>query len=56
MTNEIMKYLKKTGESYKLQVEDVVVEIQYSENHKKFNECMLNILNRKMRLDHESIS
>ena len=39
MTNEIMKYLKKTGESYKLQVEDVVVEIQYSENHKKFNEA-----------------
>lgn len=33
---------------YQLQVGNMTVEFKYSENCKKFNECMLNILKQKI--------
>ena len=48
MQEKIMEYLKKTENPYILKVGDIVVNIEYSENYKKFNECILNILKQKV--------
>ena len=44
---KIMNYLNNTENPYILKVGDMVVEIEYSYNKKTFNECMVNILNKK---------
>lgn len=48
MPEKIIEYLKKTENPYMLKVGDIVVNIEYSENYKKFNECILNILKQKV--------
>ncbi len=48
MPEKIIDYLKKTENPYMLKVGDIVVNIEYSENYKKFNECILNILKQKV--------
>lgn len=40
--------LKKIKNNYKLKVGDIVVEMIYSDNNKKFNECIINILKQKL--------
>lgn len=35
---------------YQLQVGNMTVEFKYSENDKKINECMINILKQKSKL------
>ena len=35
---------------YQLQVENMTVEFRYSENDKKIDECMINILKQKSKL------
>ena len=45
----IIEYLSKTENPYQLKVEDMIVGIEYSENNKSFNECMLNVLNLKLK-------
>lgn len=47
MPEKIIEYLK-TENLYMLKVGDIVVNIEYSENYKKFNECILNILKQKV--------
>lgn len=37
-----------TENPYKIKVEDTIVEMEYSDNNKTFNECMLNILKEKI--------
>lgn len=49
MKEKLIEYLKKTENPYILKVGDVVVNIEYSENHKRFNKCMLNILKQKSK-------
>lgn len=49
MQKKIIEYIKKTENPYQLKVGDMVINIEYSENQKKFNECMLNILKQKRR-------
>ena len=44
---KIMNYLNNTENPYILKVGDMVVEIEYYYNKKTFNECMVNILNKK---------
>ena len=44
---KIIKYIMNTENPYKLKVGDITVEMVYSENKKRFNECMLNILKQK---------
>lgn len=46
--NKITKYLLSTNNPYQIKVGDNIVEIQYSNNNKTFNECILNILNKKI--------
>ena len=46
MPEKIIEYLKKEN-PYMLKVGDIVVNIEYSQNYKKFNECILNILKQK---------
>lgn len=48
MPEKIIEYLKKTENPYMLKVGDIVVNIEYSENYKKFNECIVNILKQKV--------
>ena len=40
--------LVNSKELYQLQIGNMTVEFEYSENDKKINECMLNILKRKI--------
>lgn len=35
---------------YKFQVGNMNVEFKYSENHKKIDECMINVLRQKIKL------
>ena len=42
--------LIKNKDLYQLQVENITVEFKYSENDKKINECMINILKQKSKL------
>ena len=35
---------------YQLQVGDMIVEFKYSENDKKINECMINVLRHKSKM------
>lgn len=44
-----MEYLRKTENLYQIKVGNMVVNIEYSKNYKKFNECILNILKQKIR-------
>ena len=46
---KIMKYIKKTENPYILRVGNMVVEIEYSNVKKTFNECIINILRQKLR-------
>ena len=47
MHKKVIEYISKTENPYKLKVGEMIVEIEYSENNKSFNECMLNILKQK---------
>lgn len=48
MPGKIIDYLKKTENPYQIKTENMLVNIEYSKNSKKFNECMLNILKQKL--------
>ena len=48
MQKKVMEYLRKTENPYQIKVGDMVVNIEYSENYKKFNECILNVLKQKI--------
>lgn len=48
MLKKIIEYLKKTENPYQIKVGDIIVQMEYSENRKQFNECMLNILKQKI--------
>ena len=45
----LIKYLLETENPYKLRVDDMTVEMEYSKNDKFFNECILNILKLKIK-------
>ena len=48
MHKKIIEYMSKIENPYKLKVGEMIVEVEYSENNKSFNECMLNILKKKI--------
>ena len=48
---KIMNYLNNTENPYILKIGDMVVEIEYSDVKKTFNECMINILKQKKKMD-----
>lgn len=50
MQEKIIEYLKKAEDPYQIKVGNIVVNIEYSENYKRFNECMLNILKQKSKM------
>ncbi len=45
--NKLKEYLSKTKNPYKLEIDGITVEIEYSKNNKTFEECILNILKQK---------
>lgn len=47
MDKKIMDYQKKTDNPYQLKVGEMQVKMKYSQNNKKFNQCLLNILKLK---------
>ena len=49
MKDKIIKYLNETENPYILKVEDMVVEFEYSDVKKTFNECMINILKQNKK-------
>lgn len=48
MSEKIIEYLKKTENPYQIKAENMLVNIEYSKNDKRFNECILNILKQKL--------
>lgn len=48
--DKIIKFLNETENPYILKVGDMVVEIEYSDVKKNFNECMINILKQKKKM------
>lgn len=46
--DKIIKFLNETENSYILKAQDMVVEIEYSDVKKTFNECMINILKQRV--------
>ncbi len=47
--SKIVNYLLNTKEPYTIKMDDMNIEMKYSENNKIFNECMLNILKQKYK-------
>ena len=47
--NKIIQYLLNTDNPYQIKVEDTIVEMEYSDNNRTFNECILNILKQKSK-------
>lgn len=48
--DKIIKFLNETENPYILKNKDMVVEIEYSDVKKTFNECMINILKQKKKM------
>ena len=44
---KVRSYVSKEKNPYVLKIDDMLVTIEYTENNKTFNECMLNILKQK---------
>lgn len=51
---KIINYLNNIENPYILKVGDMVVEIEYSDIKKTFNECMINILKQKKKMGWQS--
>ena len=52
MENEKLKnYLSKVQNPYQINVENIIVTMEYTKTNKKFNECMVNILKQKLKMD-----
>jgi len=47
--DKIIKFLNETENPYILKVGDRVVEIEYADVKKTFNECRINILKQKVK-------
>ena len=47
--DKLMEYLRENDDPYSIKVENVNVQFVYSENNKRFNECMINILKERLR-------
>lgn len=47
--NKIAQYLLNTKNPYTLKMDNMNIEMTYSKNNKTFNECMLNILNKRTK-------
>ena len=43
----LIEYILNTKNPYQLKVGDTLITMQYSENSKKFDQCILNILTKK---------
>ncbi len=47
---KITEHLSNDGKVYELKIGNLNVEMSYSKNQKKIDECMLNILKRKSKV------
>lgn len=45
--DKIIDFLNESENPYILKVQDIVVEMEYSDVKKTFNECMINILKQR---------
>ena len=51
MQEEIIEYIKKIDNPYILKVGNMIVEFKYTENNKRFSECIQNILKQKNKIN-----
>lgn len=49
MEQEIIKYINRTKNTCSVKVGDINVKIKYSQNSKTFEECLLNIIQHKIK-------
>jgi len=47
--SKVIDYLINTKDPYAIKMDNMNIEMTYSENNKSFNECMLNILKQKYK-------
>lgn len=46
---KIINHLSNNGKANELKVENIEVEVSYSKNNKRLDDCILNILKQKMK-------
>lgn len=46
---KLINYLSKVQNPYQINVENIVVTMEYTKTKKSFNECMINILKQKIK-------
>jgi hypothetical protein len=49
-SEKIVKYLELMQNPYQINVEDIIVTMEYTKTNKTFNQCMLNILKQKGKM------
>jgi hypothetical protein len=49
-SEKIVKYLELMKNPYQINVEDIIVTMEYTKTNKTFNQCMLNILKQKSKM------
>lgn len=49
MNEKIIKYIQRIENPYILEVGETKINITYSENNKKFEECILNLLKKRRK-------
>ncbi len=47
--SELMEYTSNSGKAYNFKVGNIEVEMVYSKNGRKIDECMLNVFKQKIR-------
>lgn len=47
--SELLEHLSNDGKVYELKVGNIYVQMNYSDNGKRIDECMLNILKQKYK-------
>ena len=51
MENKSKKIFSRNQNIYKIKVDGITVEMEYSKNKKYFEECILNIIKEKVKTD-----
>jgi hypothetical protein len=49
-SEKIEKYLETSQNPHQINVEDIIVTMEYTKTNKTFNQCMLNILKQKGKM------
>lgn len=49
MKNKISEIMLNADNKYILKIDDTIVKLEYANNNKTFKECMINIIEKKLK-------